>query len=77
MEAPKAARHPLAFDDAGEIRVGDPVYAIGNPFALDRTMTAGIVSATRRDIQSPNGLTIPNAIQTDAPKARRRTREGS
>ena len=30
-------------------------------------MTAGIVSATRRDIQSPNGLTIPNAIQTDAP----------
>ena len=67
VDAPKAALHPLAFDDAGGIRVGDPVYAIGNPFGLDRTMTAGIVSATRRDIQSPNGLTIPNAIQTDAP----------
>jgi S1-C subfamily serine protease len=67
VEAPKAALHPLAFDDAGGIRVGDRVYAIGNPFGLDRTMTAGIVSATRRDIQSPNGLTIPNAIQTDAP----------
>jgi S1-C subfamily serine protease len=67
VEAPTAALHPLAFDDAGSIRVGDPVYAIGNPFGLDRTMTAGIVSATRRDIQSPNGLTIPNAIQTDAP----------
>ncbi|MFL5931543.1 MAG: S1C family serine protease [Gaiellaceae bacterium] len=67
VEAPRAALHPLAFDDAGGIRVGDPVYAIGNPFGLDRTMTAGIVSATRRDIQSPNGLTIPNAIQTDAP----------
>jgi S1-C subfamily serine protease len=67
VEAPKAALHPLAFEDAGGIRVGDPVYAIGNPFGLDRTMTAGIVSATRRDIQSPNGLTIPNAIQTDAP----------
>jgi putative serine protease PepD len=67
VEAPKAALHPLAFDDAGAIRVGDPVYAIGNPFGLDRTMTAGIVSATRRDIRSPNGLTIPNAIQTDAP----------
>ena len=48
-------------------QVGDPVYAIGNPFGLDRTMTAGIVSATGRDIQAPNGLTIPNAIQTDAP----------
>jgi S1-C subfamily serine protease len=67
VEAPTAALHPLAFDDAGSIGVGDPVYAIGNPFGLDRTMTAGIVSATRRDIQSPNGLTIPNAIQTDAP----------
>jgi S1-C subfamily serine protease len=67
VEAPRAALHPLAFDDAGGIRVGDPVYAIGNPFGLDRTMTAGIVSATRRDIQSPNGITIPNAIQTDAP----------
>jgi serine protease Do len=43
------------------------VYAIGNPFGLDRTMTAGIVSATGRDIQAPNGLTIPNSIQTDAP----------
>ena len=64
---PWAALHPLVFDDASAIRVGDPVYAIGNPFGLDRTMTAGIVSATRRDIQSPNGRTIPNAIQTDAP----------
>jgi S1-C subfamily serine protease len=67
VEAPAAALHPLAFADASPIQVGDPVYAIGNPFGLDRTMTAGIVSATGRDIQSPNGLTIPNAIQTDAP----------
>ena len=42
------------------------MYAIGNPFGLDRTMTAGIVSATGRDIQAPDGLTIPDAIQTDA-----------
>ena len=67
VEAPPAALHPLLFDDAGALQVGQPVYAIGNPFGLDRTMTAGIVSATGRDIQSPNGLTIPNAIQTDAP----------
>ena len=41
------------------VQVGDPVYAIGNPFGLDRTMTAGIVSATGRDIQAPNGLDDP------------------
>jgi S1-C subfamily serine protease len=43
------------------------VFAIGNPFGLERTMTAGIVSALGRDIKAPDGLTIPNAIQTDAP----------
>jgi S1-C subfamily serine protease len=56
----------LGFDRSSDIHPGDPVYAIGNPFGLDRTMTAGIVSATGRDIQAPNGLTIPGAIQTDA-----------
>ena len=66
VKAPASAFHPLAFDNSSKIAVGDPVYAIGNPFGLDRTMTAGIVSATGRDIQAPNGLTIPNAIQTDA-----------
>ena len=67
VRAPASALHPLAFDDSSLTAVGDPVYAIGNPFGLDRTMTAGIVSATGRDIQAPNGLTIPNSIQTDAP----------
>jgi S1-C subfamily serine protease len=67
VSAPSSALHPLAFDNSGGATPGDPVYAIGNPFGLDRTMTAGIVSAVGRDIQAPNGLTIPNAIQTDAP----------
>ena len=58
--------HPLVFDDSSAVAVGDSVYAIGNPFGLDRTMTAGIVSATGRDITAPDDLTIPNAIQTDA-----------
>jgi S1-C subfamily serine protease len=66
VKAPASALHPLAFANSSTTEVGDPVYAIGNPFGLDRTMTAGIVSATGRDIQAPNGLTIPNAIQTDA-----------
>ena len=67
VKAPQTALRPLSFDNSAATSVGDPVYAIGNPFGLDRTMTAGIVSATGRDIQAPNGLTIQNAIQTDAP----------
>ena len=66
VNAPSSALHPLAFGDSGSLAVGDPVYAIGNPFGLDRTMTAGIVSALGREIQAPNGFTIPDAIQTDA-----------
>jgi S1-C subfamily serine protease len=65
VKAPASALHPLAFE-SNAMHVGDPVYAIGNPFGLDRTMTAGIVSAVGREIQAPNGLTIPDAIQTDA-----------
>jgi len=67
VQAPPAILHPLQFANSGAAQVGDTVYAIGNPFGLDRTMTAGIVSAIGRDIQAPNGLGIPNAIQTDAP----------
>jgi S1-C subfamily serine protease len=65
VKAPASALHPLAFE-SNAMQVGDPVYAIGNPFGLDRTMTAGIVSAVGREIQAPNGLTIPDAVQTDA-----------
>lgn len=66
VQAPASVLHPLQFASSG-VEVGDPAYAIGNPFGLSRTMTAGIVSATGRPIQAPNGLSIPNAIQTDAP----------
>ncbi len=67
VTTPASALHPLSFAAAGGVMVGDRVYAIGNPFGLERTMTAGIVSATGRDIQAPNGHTIPGAVQTDAP----------
>ena len=67
VHAAASALHPLGFDDSRAVEPGDPAYAIGNPFGLDRTMTAGIVSATGRDIRAPDGLTIPGAIQTDAP----------
>ena len=58
--------HPLELGDSSAVQVGDPVVAIGNPFALDRTVTSGIVSALQRQIQAPNGFSISDVIQTDA-----------
>jgi putative serine protease PepD len=58
---------PLTLGDSDSTQVGDEVVAIGNPFGLDRTATAGIVSALQRGITAPNGYTIDHAIQTDAP----------
>ena len=58
---------PLALGDSTTVSVGDPTLAIGNPFGLDRTLTGGIVSALQRQIQAPNGFSIDNVIQTDAP----------
>jgi S1-C subfamily serine protease len=57
---------PLRFGDSSEVEVGDAVIAIGNPFGLDRTVTAGIVSALQRQISAPDGFTISDVIQTDA-----------
>src|SRR3954454_22856582 len=57
---------PLALGDSSNVEVGDPAYAIGNPFGLDRTLTTGVVSALQREISSPNGFSIDDVIQTDA-----------
>jgi len=57
---------PLPLGNSGEVRVGDPVVAIGNPFGFTRTVTTGIVSAIQRQIQAPNGFAISDVIQTDA-----------
>lgn len=59
--------HPLTLGDSSKAEVGDPVLAIGNPFGLERTLTTGVVSALQREITSPNGFTINNVLQTDAP----------
>lgn len=66
VDAPADQIHPLGLGDSSEVRVGDPVVAIGNPFGLDRTVTSGIVSALQRQIQAPNGFSISHVIQTDA-----------
>jgi S1-C subfamily serine protease len=58
---------PLTLGNSSTVLVGDPTLAIGNPFGLDRTLTSGIVSALQRQIQAPNGFSIDNVIQTDAP----------
>jgi S1-C subfamily serine protease len=59
--------HVLTLGDSSKAEVGDPVLAIGNPFGLDRTLTTGVISALQREITAPNGFTIDNVLQTDAP----------
>jgi S1-C subfamily serine protease len=66
IDASSQALTPLQLGDSDAMEVGDPVVAIGNPFGLDRTVTAGIVSAIQRAITAPNGYTIDHVIQTDA-----------
>jgi S1-C subfamily serine protease len=67
VNTPASALTPLPLGNSDAVRVGDPVVAIGNPFGLDRTVTAGIVSALQRLITAPNRFTIDHVIQTDAP----------
>jgi S1-C subfamily serine protease len=66
VDVPADQQHPLSLGNSAKVQVGDPVVAIGNPFGLDRTVTAGIVSALQRQIQAPNGFSISHVIQTDA-----------
>ncbi len=62
----KVDLNPLPLGDSAKVAVGEPVVAIGNPLGYDFSITSGIVSATGRSLQAPNGQTIPNGIQTDA-----------
>jgi S1-C subfamily serine protease len=57
---------PLPLGDSNNVEVGDPVVAIGNQPNVARTATAGIVSAVERTVDTPDGLSIGHAIQTDA-----------
>ncbi|HEU5362540.1 MAG TPA: trypsin-like peptidase domain-containing protein [Gaiellaceae bacterium] len=66
IDAHARALTPLPLGNSDGVRVGDPVYAIGNPFGLTRTLTTGVVSAVQRQIFAPNGVPIDSAIQTDA-----------
>jgi S1-C subfamily serine protease len=66
VDVPASELHPIPFANSDHAQVGDPVVAIGSPFELPETVTAGIVSQTGRSIEAPNQYTIPGAIQTDA-----------
>ncbi len=66
IEAPKEKLPPIAVGSSRDLAVGQRVYAIGNPFGLDQTLTTGIISALNREIESFNNRTIRGVIQTDA-----------
>ena len=66
IDAPREKLVPLRLGTSADLRVGQQVYAIGNPFGLDYTLTTGIVSALGRTIQAESGTTIFDVIQTDA-----------
>jgi S1-C subfamily serine protease len=66
VDLPASELHPLPLANSDGAQVGDPVVAIGSPFSLPETVTAGIVSQVDRSITAPNNYTIPGAIQTDA-----------
>lgn len=66
VDASAVALSPLELGSSAGLEVGQDVYALGNPYGLDRSLTAGIISALDRQIQAPNGYTISGAIQTDA-----------
>ena len=66
VDAPSSVLKPLQLADSSELEVGDAVVAIGSPFGLEGTVTAGIVSALSRQMAAPNGFTINDSIQTDA-----------
>ena len=65
-EAWKLSLSPIAVGTTQNLRVGQKVFAIGNPFGLDQTLTAGIVSGVGRDIKSITGRRIRDVVQTDA-----------
>jgi putative serine protease PepD len=57
---------PLKLADSSKVEIGDPTFAIGTPFGLDRTLTTGVVSALDRRIDAPDGRSIAGVLQTDA-----------
>ena len=66
VSAPAGKLKPLLVGTSSDLQVGQKVFAIGNPFGLDQTLTTGVISGLGRQINSPSGRIIDGVIQTDA-----------
>jgi S1-C subfamily serine protease len=66
ISAPPEMLFPVTPGDSGKLRVGQHIYAIGNPFGLERTLTVGIISSLNRSLPSRTGRTMKSIVQIDA-----------
>lgn len=66
IDVPLSLPNPVPIGTSHDLRVGQKVFAIGNPFGLDYTLTTGVISALDRSIPAEDGRTIEHLIQTDA-----------
>ncbi|HEU4357666.1 MAG TPA: trypsin-like peptidase domain-containing protein [Xanthobacteraceae bacterium] len=66
MDNPRSLPPPIAIGTSEDLKVGQWVFAIGNPFGLDQSLTTGIISALKRRLPTSGGREITNVIQTDA-----------
>jgi S1-C subfamily serine protease len=66
MESRRGLPGPIAIGTSSDLKVGQSVFAIGNPFGLDQSLTTGIISALKRRLPTASGREITNVIQTDA-----------
>ena len=66
INAPRELLYPVTLGQSDTLRVGQKIFAIGNPFGLERTMTVGIISSLERSLRSKTGRLMKNIIQVDA-----------
>ena len=66
IDAPKRLLRPIVVGTSADLEVGQKVFAIGNPFGFDHTLTTGVISGLGREIESVTGRPIQGVIQTDA-----------
>ena len=67
IDAPRNLLPPIPIGTSSDLQVGQRVFAIGNPFGYDQTLTSGIISGLGREITGAGNRPIKGVIQTDAP----------